>query len=167
MALMGWDAWFTLAVLMLALGSLIFTRVAPDVALVGAVAILLLAGIIDPEQALAGLSNEGMVTVGVLFVVGAGVRETGGVDFIAQRLFGRPKIGHVGHRPHDGAGHGAQRVHEQHAAGGDADSGGRRLGQAAPDRGLEADDPAELRGHPRRHLHADRHQHQPGRQRAC
>jgi di/tricarboxylate transporter len=88
---MGWDAWFTLAVLILALGALIFTRVAPDVALVGAVAILLLAGIIGPKQALSGLSNEGMVTVGVLFVVGAGVRETGGVDFIAQRLFGHPK----------------------------------------------------------------------------
>ena len=37
------------------------------------------------------MSNEGMITVGVLFVVGAGVRETGGVDFIATRLFGRPK----------------------------------------------------------------------------
>ena len=88
---MGWDAWFTLAVLVLALGALIFTRVAPDVALVGAVAILLLAGVIGPKQALSGLSNEGMVTVGVLFIVGAGVRETGGVDLVAQRLFGHPK----------------------------------------------------------------------------
>lgn len=91
MLIMGWEAWFTVAVLILALGALIFTRISPDVALVGAVAILLLVGIIGPQQALAGLSNEGMVTVGVLFIVGAGVRETGGVDLVAQRLFGHPK----------------------------------------------------------------------------
>ena len=91
MLIMGWAAWFTVGVLILALGALIFTRISPDVALVGAVAILLLVGIIGPQQALAGLSNEGMVTVGVLFIVGAGVRETGGVDLVAQRLFGHPK----------------------------------------------------------------------------
>ena len=46
---------------------------------------------IGPSDALAGLSNEGMVTVPCCIVVGAGVRETGGVDWIAKRLFGRPK----------------------------------------------------------------------------
>jgi len=91
MLIMGGAAWFTVAVLILALGALIFTRISPDLALVGAVAILLMVGIIGPTQALAGLSNEGMVTVGVLFIVGAGVRETGGVDLVAQRLFGHPK----------------------------------------------------------------------------
>jgi di/tricarboxylate transporter len=51
----------------------------------------LLSGILSPDEALAGLANEGMVTVGVLFIVGAGVRETGSVDWIAHRLFGRPE----------------------------------------------------------------------------
>ena len=52
---------------------------------------LLLTGIVTPSEALGGLANEGMVTVGILYVVGAGVRETGGVDWIVARLFGRPK----------------------------------------------------------------------------
>ncbi|HVW38436.1 MAG TPA: SLC13 family permease [Pirellulales bacterium] len=85
------DAWFTLSVLALVFGMLMWSRVAPDVVLIGGVALLLLRGILTPREALSGLSNEGMATVGVLFIVGAGVRQTGGIDWIAQRLLGRPK----------------------------------------------------------------------------
>jgi di/tricarboxylate transporter len=53
--------------------------------------VLLVLGIVSPADALGGFSNEGLATVGVLFVVSAGVRETGGVDWIAKNLFGRPK----------------------------------------------------------------------------
>ncbi len=84
-------AQFTLSIVGLIFVLLIFSQVTPDVILIGAVALLLLTGILTPGEALSGMSNEGMISVGVLFVVGAGVRETGGVDFIAQRLFGRPK----------------------------------------------------------------------------
>jgi len=84
------EAWFTLGVVGLIFGLLIWTRIAPDVVLIGGVALLLLAGVLQPLEALSGMASEGMATVGVLFIVGAGVRQTGGVDFIAQRLFGRP-----------------------------------------------------------------------------
>ncbi|MCB1632933.1 MAG: SLC13 family permease, partial [Pseudomonadales bacterium] len=46
---------------------------------------------LSPIDALAGFSNTGMLTVGVLFVVVAGLRETGGIDWIAGKLLGRPK----------------------------------------------------------------------------
>jgi len=85
------QAQFTLGVVGLIFGLLALSQMPPDVILVGAVALLLLTGVLNPDQALDGLSNEGMVTVGVLFVIGAAVRETGGVDFIAHRVFGRPK----------------------------------------------------------------------------
>jgi di/tricarboxylate transporter len=84
-------AGLTVAIVMLLFGLMAFTQIAPDIILIGGVALLLLAGILDPKDALSGLANEGMVTVGVLFIVGAGVRQTGGIDWIAQRLFGRPK----------------------------------------------------------------------------
>lgn len=84
-------AGFTVALVILLFGLMAFTRINPDIILIGGVALLLLVGILDPRQALSGLANEGMVTVGVLFIVGAGVRQTGGIDWIAQRLFGRPK----------------------------------------------------------------------------
>ncbi len=88
---MGWEAWFTLGVLGLVFGLLALTRLTPDLVLIGGVLVLLMARIISPDDALSGLSNEGMVTVGILFIVGAGVRETGGVAWLAERLFGRPR----------------------------------------------------------------------------
>ena len=88
---MGWQAILTLVVLLTVLAALIFTAVGPDVALIGGLVVLMLAGVIGPDEMLHGLSNEGLVTVAVLFVVSAGMRETGAIDLIAQRVFGRPK----------------------------------------------------------------------------
>jgi di/tricarboxylate transporter len=82
---------FTLSLVVGILLLLTFTNLAPDVVLIIGVCILVLVGVIGPADALAGMSNEGMITVAVLFVVGAGVQQTGGVDWIAKRLFGRPK----------------------------------------------------------------------------
>ena len=88
---MDFDGWFALGVLGLVFYLLAFTRTPADVALIGGAALLLIRGIISPKEALSGLSNEGMVAVGILYIVGAGVRETGAVTVIADRLFGRPK----------------------------------------------------------------------------
>ncbi len=88
---MAWDAWFTLAVVLLSFGLLAYKGHAPDVILLGALTALLVSGVLTPHQALAGLANEGMVTVGVLYVVVSGLRETGGIAWIAQHLLGRPK----------------------------------------------------------------------------
>jgi di/tricarboxylate transporter len=84
-------AQFTVGLVLALLLLLAFSSLAPDLILILGVIVLIALGVIDPSTALAGLSNEGMVTVGVLYVIGAGVRETGGVDWIAARLFGRPK----------------------------------------------------------------------------
>ena len=88
---MGWDALLTLAVVAVNILLLVFTRIGPDIILVAGVSVLLLTGILTPGEALSGLANEGMVTVGVLYVVVAGLRETGGVDWVGGRLFGRPR----------------------------------------------------------------------------
>ncbi|MBN2329060.1 MAG: SLC13 family permease [Candidatus Omnitrophica bacterium] len=87
---MVFGAWLTLAVILMILGMLIFTRIAPDVLLIGGVTILLLFQVITPKDALAGMANQGMITVGVLYVVVAGVIETGGLAWIVDRLLGRP-----------------------------------------------------------------------------
>ena len=84
-------ALFTLVLVVVLFGLMAFTSMAPDLVLMLGVVVLLVLGILSPGEALAGLSNEGMVTVAVLYVVGAGVRETGGIDWIAKSLFGRPR----------------------------------------------------------------------------
>lgn len=88
---MGLDAWLTLAVVGLVLVLLTATRLAPDLVLMAGLAVLFVAGVLTGPEALAGFANEGMITIGVLFVVSTGIIETGGVTWIADRLFGRPK----------------------------------------------------------------------------
>jgi len=88
---MGWDAWTTFGVVLLVLGLLAFTPAAPDLIFIGAVTLLITFGVLTPEQAVSGLSNEGVITVGVLYIVAAGLRETGVMAAMAQRLLGTPK----------------------------------------------------------------------------
>jgi di/tricarboxylate transporter len=84
-------AMFALGLVLLLFVLLMTTSIAPDIILIFGVVVLLALGVLTPNEALSGMANEGMITVAVLFVIGAGVRETGGVDWIAVRLFGRPK----------------------------------------------------------------------------
>ncbi|MGK0498815.1 MAG: di/tricarboxylate transporter [Oceanicoccus sp.] len=81
----------TLMVIGLCFGLLVFSRYPADAILIGGVALLALLGIISAEQALIGMSNEGMATVAVLFVVARGLAQTGVVDWVSQNLLGRPK----------------------------------------------------------------------------
>lgn len=88
---MTWDAWLSIAVVVLVIGSLALTRLAADLVLVAGVTCLLLAGVLTPAEALRGFSNEGMATVAVLYVVAAGLRETGGIAWLVQGVLGRPR----------------------------------------------------------------------------
>ncbi|MBL8829887.1 MAG: SLC13 family permease [Planctomycetaceae bacterium] len=81
----------TIGIVLMVFALLAFTTWAPDVILMLSAALLVLLQVITPAEALAGLANEGMVTIAVLCVVGAGVQETGGIDWIATKVLGRPK----------------------------------------------------------------------------
>jgi len=92
----SWEAWFTLAVVALCFGLLVRNRAPPDIAMAGGLTLLLVSGVLTPAQALAGFANEGMITVGVLYVVVTGIRETGGIGWIVQRVLGQPRsLGHA------------------------------------------------------------------------
>jgi di/tricarboxylate transporter len=88
---MEWDAVLTLSVVGCVIGLLIFTRIASDVVMIAGVTVLMLTGVLSREHALSGLANEGMVTVGVLYIVVAGLESTGATAWIAHHLLGRPK----------------------------------------------------------------------------
>ena len=88
---MEWQAWTTVGVVALVFGLLITTQIAADIVLLGGLTLLLVIGVVTPAEALSGLANEGMVTVGVLYIVVAGLQETGGTTWMVQRLLGRPK----------------------------------------------------------------------------
>ncbi|MGE0485880.1 MAG: SLC13 family permease [Gammaproteobacteria bacterium] len=48
-------------------------------------------GVLDVQRAFAGLANEGVVTIAALFVVAAGVRDTGAMQMLVNRLLGAPR----------------------------------------------------------------------------
>lgn len=88
---LGWEAWLTLGVVVSVLGLLVFTRLAADFVFVGGLGVLLVSGVLDAKSALAGFSAPGMITVGVLYVVVAGLQETGALSWISQHVLGMPK----------------------------------------------------------------------------
>src|SRR5262249_58389756 len=79
----------TLAVLAALLYGLVKDRPA-DVLFVGAVVLLAAFGVISPGEAFSGFANAGMLIVAALFVVAAGLRETGVMDYIGERFL-RPR----------------------------------------------------------------------------
>ncbi len=95
---MIWEAWLTLAVVGLVLFGLIRNIASPVVLLFGALGVLMtvaaLTGterLVTPEVAVAGFGNSALVTVGLLFVVVAGLVHTGAVALITEPLLGRPR----------------------------------------------------------------------------
>ena len=88
---MGWEGWFSIGVTSMCFSILALTRISPDIVMVGGLTLLLVSGVLSPDQALAGLANEGMVTVGVLYVVVAGLRDTGGISWIVNAVLGKPR----------------------------------------------------------------------------
>ncbi|HCC83177.1 MAG TPA: SLC13 family permease, partial [Methylophaga sp.] len=70
---MSLEAWFTLIVTTSVLLVLIFSRVRPHIAMITALTVLLATGILNAEQALAGFSNSGLITVAAMFIVAAGL----------------------------------------------------------------------------------------------
>lgn len=85
------DAGLTALVVAGMLAVLTLTRAAPDLVFLGGVVVLLLAGVITPAEAFSGFANEGVITIAALYVVVAGLRETGGIQWIVHALLGRPR----------------------------------------------------------------------------
>lgn len=100
---MTWEAWLTLITVLLVLLALGFNLAAADVLFLGGLVLLVTAGSLfhlftgqtstlpTPEQVVTGFGNEGLVTVGVLYIVVTGLVQTGAMTMITQPLLGRPR----------------------------------------------------------------------------
>ncbi|HRX86311.1 MAG TPA: SLC13 family permease [Phycisphaerae bacterium] len=84
----AWHVWATLVILVLVLIALTRNLLPPDVAFMGGLVVVLLLRIITPEEAFRGMSNPGLITVGALFIVASGLRETGALHLAVTRLLG-------------------------------------------------------------------------------
>ena len=90
-ASLSWQGWLAIAVTLGAFLLNALTTLAAEVVFLGALAVLLLSGVLDTSTALAGFSNPGMITVAVLYIVVAGLQQTGGLDVISRTVLGMPQ----------------------------------------------------------------------------
>ena len=82
------EAWLTAAVVVLILVGLVIGLASPSILAFSGVVVLLLLGVIEVPEALAGFSNPAPFTVGALFVVARAISKTGAIRPITQSVMG-------------------------------------------------------------------------------
>ena len=87
---MGFEAWASLITVVLVMVAMLSNRIAIDVGMAGGLFLLLLLGVSSVEDAFRGVAHPAVLMIGSLFVVAAGLRETGAIQVFAERLLGRP-----------------------------------------------------------------------------
>lgn len=85
------EGWMTLGVIAVVFVLLARELAPPDVVMFGGTVFLGVTGVLTTEQALGGFSNQGVLAIGALFVVAAGIRETGAMDTMAGRMLGKAR----------------------------------------------------------------------------
>ena len=84
---LGPDAWLTGAVVIGLVGALMADVGRPDLVLLSGLSVLLVSGVVSPDQAFAGFSNAAVLTVGALYVVAGGVQHTDALSTLDRVLF--------------------------------------------------------------------------------
>ncbi|MBN1523091.1 MAG: SLC13/DASS family transporter, partial [Spirochaetales bacterium] len=86
---MDFAFFFTAFVLFFMTFALLKEWFSADVVVFCALLLLILGGVIDVQEAFAGFSNTGMLTVGFLFVVAFALQKTGALNRVGDLLFGK------------------------------------------------------------------------------
>ena len=84
-------AWITIFTMATVFGLLIKTKLPADLVFLGSLAFLLLTGTLTVEQTFSGFSSSSVLTIGFMFVVVAGLTETGVLHWITRKCLGTPK----------------------------------------------------------------------------
>lgn len=80
-------------VLVALIGLLIADKAPPAAAMLGAVVVLVVAGVLPVEQAFAGFANPAVVAIAGLFVVAQAVRDHAGIEVLISRVLGDARSG--------------------------------------------------------------------------
>ncbi|MEM9767708.1 MAG: SLC13 family permease [Cyanobacteria bacterium P01_D01_bin.71] len=88
---LDWRGWLTLGVTAMAFLLNAVTALPAEIVFLGAIAVLYVSGILSTAEALQGFSNDGMVTVGVLYFLVTGLQQTGALAWVSQQVLGLPK----------------------------------------------------------------------------
>jgi di/tricarboxylate transporter len=83
---MIWQAWATVAIIAGAMALFASEKVRIDLVALLALAALVVLGIVSPEEALSGFSNEATVTVAAMFALSLGIERSGALEPLTQLL---------------------------------------------------------------------------------
>lgn len=89
------EGYWTLTVICLMLVGLITNVLSTEFVMFLALAAVMLTGVISPEEALAGFSNPGLITIALLFIVSAAIRYTGALNRTVFDFLGTERKGGV------------------------------------------------------------------------
>lgn len=84
-----WKSWLTIEITLMALTLLLHNH-PPECVMLGVTAVLLLLGIITPDEAIKGMGSASILAIGVLFAVAKGVEQTGAVELLLSSVLGSP-----------------------------------------------------------------------------
>jgi di/tricarboxylate transporter len=88
---MSWEAWFTLSIVVVTIVLLALELTAPAGVVFGGLVALLVAGVIESGDALAGFSNPAPLTVAALYVVASGIERTGVLNRLVDLVLGHSR----------------------------------------------------------------------------
>lgn len=87
----SFQAWITAVTVLVIFLLLAKSRLPPYLVMLAGLLVLFSTGVLDADAALSGFSNSGLVTIAVLFVVAAGLRQTGTIALLVRSALGRPR----------------------------------------------------------------------------
>ncbi len=85
------DAWITLGILAVTFALLLFSKLPAHIIFLGALTAAITLELAPVEDLLKGFSNQGVLTVAVLFMIAEGMYSTGAITMISDRIVGMPK----------------------------------------------------------------------------
>ncbi len=87
----SWEPILTGVLIVLMIGTMALGRFGADLIMMGALLVLLLTGILEPQEAINGFANQAVITVAMLYIVATAMRETGAMARITAIVLGKPK----------------------------------------------------------------------------
>ncbi len=86
-----YEIYLVIAILSLTFGLLIFSKLPPAAIFIGALTLTITFKLAPLEESLKGFNNPGVMTIGALFMIAAGMYSTGAISILSDKLIGRPK----------------------------------------------------------------------------
>ncbi len=89
---MTWEIAFTLLLLVVLLAAFIWEKIPTELSAMSAFALLLVLGLLTPNDAMAVFSNAGPIAVAAMFILSAALEKCGAIDSVAALLAKLPKM---------------------------------------------------------------------------